>query len=1319
MAQYIVTLKQRDQLDGFYADMKEGGYKLISKRPISRCTHYDLTESQATTVAGDSRVLAVELHPDEDDNLIIGPHGYVNNEVAVAAGDFYKGLTTDSGHFQWGHLHCAGDDVQRRKGTWGSGSVTDTAEWFNNGKHVDVVICDNNAAYDCQEWYSTHDPAKNRYVQYDWYANHNTEALSIDDDGYTSAPSNYTKYYPNAGHTDYHGTHVAGTVAGKYYGWATEANIYTIQCLSGMDPSPLPTMIMMDYLRAFHRSKAINPETGHRNPTITNHSWGSGWDLGPNGSGIFDTGYTISDITEIVWRGTTYNSSNPGPSGWTMNGIHQDFGIGQSKTYIPYYNTAMAADIEDAVEDGIVVIASAGNSDFYVATDSTSPDWNNIVQFDTSKVSFNMSAGQGRAYYNRGSAPGNAPGAICVGSLDKASDFSKSSFSCYGEAIDVWAPGTHINSAFNSLGYNDAKYGGDNYFYAISGTSMSSPQVTGVAACLATGKERFTNSDVKAFLQNYCKDSDMTFDDTYTSARHQTYPVQLTATANGWDVIADQRYGEHINAINPTIEIFEGDSLDFQLMTGGAPLYITTSPVTGLSGGATPQGQVSWFPHQGANTTGTFQASPPWPGSAGDYYYVCGDMTLSFTSWPQGILRVHPPLHYDDPHIGAGSVNKYLLAANPRPLADGFPSRWYQQQLKGRRRDDEATSNSPPNMQLYPRENVYHRGFNIHQLIPTYLTGVSPASVNEGDSFTTTITTTNVADNTILYWELTGVSSADFSSGALTGTATVSNNSATFSHTVDADGTTEGAETATIKVYSDSARSKQVGSTLTVAIADTSDASQTFTSTGTFTVPTGVTTISVYAVGGGGGSGFQDSQGTGAGGATVWADDISVTPGEILIVGVGTGGDGGVEVIGNNTQPPGTSYSGSPGTTSYVQRQSNNEFIVKAYGGGSNGGRGGTGEFYMGNGRVIDGGDAYNYSATNSSTGQKQWTQGGTADFKNRAGTGGSHSGSGGQGTAIKYGTLGEAGGAFGVGHPYRGGVGGLYGGGGGAGGGSVGSNRGGAGANGGVCITWGTPVGGGTAHINGRHSINFVSKNDPDYIEYTPAASDEFQLGTGAWTIEFWHKPSYFNYTGNNDYRCWQWGNATFVTGVDTNGDCVWKIGADSPSYAQRMGWYVGTGESPAWQPWDYNHWNENSSQYWYHWCVMRNGSTIRHFYGGQRHHPWNGTDYNASSFDDTSTAKIRIGGSTGTYGRGIHGKISNIRVVKGSALYWNEAFDPSRWGPYTEIDGTVLLAANGSNITDAYWGPGKSAGTVTTSGTNNATYSSEHPFDQYDGGI
>ena len=106
--------------------------------------------------------------------------------------------------------------------------------------------------------------------------------------------------------------------------------------------------------------------------------------------------------------------------------------------------------------------------------------------------------------------------------------------------------------------------------------------------------------------------------------------------------------------------------------------------------------------------------------------------------------------------------------------------------------------------------------------VPTYTHSVSATNVDEGGSFTTTISTTNVDDGTNLYWELTGVVADDFSSGALTGTASISSNSATFSHTVDEDNLTEGTETATIKVYSDSGRNTQVGNTLTVTIADTS-----------------------------------------------------------------------------------------------------------------------------------------------------------------------------------------------------------------------------------------------------------------------------------------------------------------------------------------------------------------------------------------------------------------------------------------------------------------------------------------------------------------
>tara|TARA_Y100000748_G_scaffold15570_1_gene12185 strand:- start:43 stop:2001 length:1959 start_codon:yes stop_codon:yes gene_type:complete len=107
---------------------------------------------------------------------------------------------------------------------------------------------------------------------------------------------------------------------------------------------------------------------------------------------------------------------------------------------------------------------------------------------------------------------------------------------------------------------------------------------------------------------------------------------------------------------------------------------------------------------------------------------------------------------------------------------------------------------------------------------PTYTHAVSATNVDEGGSFTTTITTTNVDDGTNLYWELSGtnITSADFSSGALTGTASISSNSATFSHTVANDTLTEGTETVTIKVYSDSGRNTQVGNTLSVTLADTS-----------------------------------------------------------------------------------------------------------------------------------------------------------------------------------------------------------------------------------------------------------------------------------------------------------------------------------------------------------------------------------------------------------------------------------------------------------------------------------------------------------------
>ena len=221
---YVVTLKNRDDLDAFYADMKSDGYKISLKRPISRNTHYHMTDLQAQNLRGDSRVLAVEKRA-EDVGIIRKPCGLQNNTLHVHSGNFRKQGTFLASDLDWGKLHSAGTDAQRQKGAWGYGYpgngssiVTDNLEIFNDGRHVDVVICDDTVAFDCAEWdSSTVNPGQTRFVQYQWYTQLNSYVNSIDDDSITLPTGSYPNYVDNGVNTSYHGTHCAGTIAGQHY----------------------------------------------------------------------------------------------------------------------------------------------------------------------------------------------------------------------------------------------------------------------------------------------------------------------------------------------------------------------------------------------------------------------------------------------------------------------------------------------------------------------------------------------------------------------------------------------------------------------------------------------------------------------------------------------------------------------------------------------------------------------------------------------------------------------------------------------------------------------------------------------------------------------------------------------------------------------------------------------------------------------------------------------------------------------------------------------------------------------------------------------
>ena len=120
-------------------------------------------------------------------------------------------------------------------------------------------------------------------------------------------------------------------------------------------------------------------------------------------------------------------------------------------------------------------------------------------------------------------------------------------------------------------------------------------------------------------------------------------------------------------------------------------------------------------------------------------------------------------------------------------------------------------------------------GWNGLAEIPLSNFSVTPSasSINEGSTLTTTVATISGLSGTTLYYSLSGsgITATDFSSGALTGSGIVgSDGTFTFTNTLANDLTTEGTETLNIKLFSDSARSMQVGSTASVSIADTSKA---------------------------------------------------------------------------------------------------------------------------------------------------------------------------------------------------------------------------------------------------------------------------------------------------------------------------------------------------------------------------------------------------------------------------------------------------------------------------------------------------------------
>jgi len=98
---------------------------------------------------------------------------------------------------------------------------------------------------------------------------------------------------------------------------------------------------------------------------------------------------------------------------------------------------------------------------------------------------------------------------------------------------------------------------------------------------------------------------------------------------------------------------------------------------------------------------------------------------------------------------------------------------------------------------------------------PTYTLTTTPTAATENTVITTTVVTTDVPNGTVVYWETSGVgvTSAFFTSGVLTGSTTVLSSAANFSQTLAASLPGVGPYTLSVSLYSDAARTLQIGTT--------------------------------------------------------------------------------------------------------------------------------------------------------------------------------------------------------------------------------------------------------------------------------------------------------------------------------------------------------------------------------------------------------------------------------------------------------------------------------------------------------------------------
>lgn len=495
---YIVSLKEGIDYNQFWTDIENPtsglpyipnrAVRIVNDRPIfDRICEYELTDDEAERVRNDPRVYAIEQPSEDLPYVEVGP-------AAVQTGNFSKPTSISNSAnscINWGLI--------RHNNPTNLYATTTNLSYTHglDGTNVDVLISDSGVQVDHPEFTNANGVSRVIIVDWDGIA---TQIGCTRTSGWNSVSYKYGTDSVVEGH----GTHVAGIVAGKTYGWAKNANIIS---LGKIFDGTYPIADVFSLIKYWHVNKPINPVTGQKNPTVMNMSWGQSFGK-----------YNSSQINLLksAIQGGTYQTD----PAWSTNGIAQpdtfyqqkglllgsdSFSLNSLANGIPYRDSTYDVIMQELLSNKVIICKSAMNTS-YKKDIPGGKDYNNTITVDIAMLG--RGTGTRTLRYHRGAGP-TVPGVIEVGNIDSAnSGFTDqaAASSVKGPGVDIWAAGTSIMSswpknALDKVGADYFKQPGQGWQQRnSSGTSMASPQIAGMCALYLQKNPTATPAQVKSWL---------------------------------------------------------------------------------------------------------------------------------------------------------------------------------------------------------------------------------------------------------------------------------------------------------------------------------------------------------------------------------------------------------------------------------------------------------------------------------------------------------------------------------------------------------------------------------------------------------------------------------------------------------------------------------------------------------------------------------------------------------------------------------------------------------------------------------------------------